>query len=216
MSLPGRRQRSIPFARFALEARDRDAPRRVADESAPRKDQRQIVGATARKPHPGFQELRKLRPALELIAIEGASHGGALGAMRRPEFICRRARITLCESVHHLAVKEERQRRRSSAERAVQWGDLRDLAAVDATVTPPVTRGPPGARPYCTSCDSGDMSTRPPSRLRRFGEPRRSKHDDGTLAKAGGMAEWSMAVVLKTTEPGRVPGVRIPLPPPNL
>src|SRR5262245_55522978 len=28
------------------------------------------------------------------------------------------------------------------------------------------------------------------------------------------MAEWSMAVVLKTTEPGRVPGVRIPLSPP--
>src|SRR4029079_13509375 len=32
-------------------------------------------------------------------------------------------------------------------------------------------------------------------------------------SKAGGMAEWSMAVVLKTTVPGRVPGVRIPLPP---
>ena len=29
------------------------------------------------------------------------------------------------------------------------------------------------------------------------------------------MAEWSMAVVLKTTVPGRVPGVRIPLPPPD-
>ena len=29
------------------------------------------------------------------------------------------------------------------------------------------------------------------------------------------MAEWSMAVVLKTTEPETVPGVRIPLPPPN-
>ncbi len=29
------------------------------------------------------------------------------------------------------------------------------------------------------------------------------------------MAEWSMAVVLKTTEPGRVPGVRIPLSPPT-
>jgi hypothetical protein len=28
------------------------------------------------------------------------------------------------------------------------------------------------------------------------------------------MAEWSMAVVLKTTEPETVPGVRIPLPPP--
>jgi hypothetical protein len=33
--------------------------------------------------------------------------------------------------------------------------------------------------------------------------------------RRGGMAEWSMAVVLKTTEPGRVPGVRIPLPPPT-
>ncbi len=32
----------------------------------------------------------------------------------------------------------------------------------------------------------------------------------------GGMAEWSMAVVLKTTVPGRVPGVRIPLPPPSI
>src|SRR5262245_28780795 len=29
------------------------------------------------------------------------------------------------------------------------------------------------------------------------------------------MAERSMAVVLKTTVPGRVPGVRIPLPPPD-
>src|SRR5262249_7667175 len=32
--------------------------------------------------------------------------------------------------------------------------------------------------------------------------------------RRGGMAERSMAVVLKTTVPGRVPGVRIPLPPP--
>jgi hypothetical protein len=31
----------------------------------------------------------------------------------------------------------------------------------------------------------------------------------------GGMAEWSMAVVLKTTVRATVPGVRIPLPPPN-
>src|SRR5205809_2634529 len=30
------------------------------------------------------------------------------------------------------------------------------------------------------------------------------------------MAEWSMAVVLKTTAPARVPGVRIPLPPPSI
>jgi hypothetical protein len=33
--------------------------------------------------------------------------------------------------------------------------------------------------------------------------------------RRGGMAEWSMAVVLKTTEPETVPGVRIPLPPPS-
>ena len=32
--------------------------------------------------------------------------------------------------------------------------------------------------------------------------------------RRGEMAEWSMAVVLKTTEPERVPGVRIPLSPP--
>src|SRR5438876_11381364 len=32
---------------------------------------------------------------------------------------------------------------------------------------------------------------------------------------SGEMAEWSMAVVLKTTEPVRVPGVRIPLSPPQ-
>jgi hypothetical protein len=30
----------------------------------------------------------------------------------------------------------------------------------------------------------------------------------------GGMAEWFKAAVLKTVELGRVPGVRIPLPPP--
>ena len=36
-----------------------------------------------------------------------------------------------------------------------------------------------------------------------------------TLAPTGEMAEWSMAVVLKTTEPERVPGVRIPLSPPT-
>src|SRR5205823_9172126 len=45
------------------------------------------------------------------------------------------------------------------------------------------------------------------------GLPRRSKLSDVRL-RSGGMAEWSMAVVLKTTEPETVPGVRIPLPPP--
>ena len=33
--------------------------------------------------------------------------------------------------------------------------------------------------------------------------------------KFGGMAEWFKAAVLKTVEPVRVPGVRIPLPPPE-
>ena len=44
------------------------------------------------------------------------------------------------------------------------------------------------------------------------------EHFDASFSKesCGGMAEWSMAVVLKTTAPGTVPGVRIPLPPPDL
>ena len=33
--------------------------------------------------------------------------------------------------------------------------------------------------------------------------------------RLGGMAEWTMAVVLKTTVAAMSPGVRIPLPPPN-
>ena len=36
-----------------------------------------------------------------------------------------------------------------------------------------------------------------------------------SILKRGEMAEWSMAVVLKTTEPETVPGVRIPLSPPT-
>ena len=41
-------------------------------------------------------------------------------------------------------------------------------------------------------------------------------HRVGLSSKSRGeMAEWSMAVVLKTTEPGTVPGVRIPLSPPT-
>ena len=36
-----------------------------------------------------------------------------------------------------------------------------------------------------------------------------------TQIYVGGMAEWSMAVVLKTTVRETVPGVRIPLPPPT-
>jgi hypothetical protein len=33
--------------------------------------------------------------------------------------------------------------------------------------------------------------------------------------KPGGMAEWTMATVLKTVVAARSPGVRIPLPPPK-
>ena len=32
----------------------------------------------------------------------------------------------------------------------------------------------------------------------------------------GGLAEWSIAAVLKTVVPARAPGVRIPHPPPNI
>lgn len=34
-----------------------------------------------------FKELKRLRPALTLVVIDGATHGGDRGAMRRPEFI---------------------------------------------------------------------------------------------------------------------------------
>lgn len=34
-----------------------------------------------------FQELKKLRPDLKLVVVDGASHGGERGAMRRPEFL---------------------------------------------------------------------------------------------------------------------------------
>jgi pimeloyl-ACP methyl ester carboxylesterase len=34
-----------------------------------------------------FRELKQLRPALTLVVIDGATHGGERGAMRRPEFI---------------------------------------------------------------------------------------------------------------------------------
>jgi pimeloyl-ACP methyl ester carboxylesterase len=34
-----------------------------------------------------FQELKKLRPDVQLVVIDGATHGGERGAMRRPEFI---------------------------------------------------------------------------------------------------------------------------------
>ena len=34
-----------------------------------------------------FQELKKLRPDVKLVVIDGATHGGERGAMRRPEFI---------------------------------------------------------------------------------------------------------------------------------
>jgi pimeloyl-ACP methyl ester carboxylesterase len=34
-----------------------------------------------------FKELQALRPAMKLVVIDGASHGGAMGAMARPEFV---------------------------------------------------------------------------------------------------------------------------------
>jgi pimeloyl-ACP methyl ester carboxylesterase len=34
-----------------------------------------------------FQELKKLRPDVQLVVIDGATHGGGRGAMRRPEFL---------------------------------------------------------------------------------------------------------------------------------
>ena len=34
-----------------------------------------------------FQDLRKLRPDMKLVVIEGATHGGPRGAMARPEFV---------------------------------------------------------------------------------------------------------------------------------
>jgi pimeloyl-ACP methyl ester carboxylesterase len=34
-----------------------------------------------------FQDLKALRPALKLVVVDGASHGGPEGAMRRPEFV---------------------------------------------------------------------------------------------------------------------------------
>lgn len=34
-----------------------------------------------------FQQMKKLRPDMRLVIVEGASHGGANGAMRRPEFV---------------------------------------------------------------------------------------------------------------------------------
>jgi pimeloyl-ACP methyl ester carboxylesterase len=42
-----------------------------------------VVGS--RDPYlPGFQELQKLRPAMKLVVIEGATHGSA---QRTPEFL---------------------------------------------------------------------------------------------------------------------------------
>src|SRR4051812_20443139 len=69
---------------------------------------------------------------------------------------------------------------------------------------------PPSAISASTQRDSPTDQSR--SRIRATPEQAQCC----TLAKAGGMAEWSMAVVLKTTEPETVPGVRIPLPPPDI
>ena len=55
-----------------------------------------------------------------------------------------------------------------------------------------------------------------PEALRPFMGGREVIEPSEIIEQTGGMAERSMAVVLKTTEPETVPGVRIPLPPPNV
>jgi len=35
----------------------------------------------------GLREMRRIRPSMELVVIEGATHDGARGAMQRPEFL---------------------------------------------------------------------------------------------------------------------------------
>jgi pimeloyl-ACP methyl ester carboxylesterase len=34
-----------------------------------------------------FRELQKLRPTLNVVVVDGATHGGERSAMRRPEFL---------------------------------------------------------------------------------------------------------------------------------
>lgn len=45
-----------------------------------------LVGSADRNLE-GLQELKKLRPALKLVVIEGATHSGPRGAISRPEFV---------------------------------------------------------------------------------------------------------------------------------
>jgi pimeloyl-ACP methyl ester carboxylesterase len=45
-----------------------------------------IVGS-ADPLHASLQELKKLRPALKLVVVEGATHSGERGIIRRPEFV---------------------------------------------------------------------------------------------------------------------------------
>ncbi len=35
----------------------------------------------------GFEDMQAVRPAMRLVVIEGASHGGPAGPMTRPEFL---------------------------------------------------------------------------------------------------------------------------------
>jgi pimeloyl-ACP methyl ester carboxylesterase len=77
------------FDRRALAARMRSAKDRVitaAEVSSVRVPTLAIAGSL--DPNlAGLRELVKLRPAVKLVVIEGATHGGSTGAMSRPEFV---------------------------------------------------------------------------------------------------------------------------------
>ena len=63
--------------------------------------------------------------------------------------------------------------------------------------------------PRCRPRRRATLAGRNWSRLAKAANRRNRRN-----SRRGEMAEWSMAVVLKTTEPETVPGVRIPLSPP--
>ena len=46
-----------------------------------------IVGSLDREYLPDFMELKRLRPDLTLVIVDGATHGGERAAGRRPEFV---------------------------------------------------------------------------------------------------------------------------------
>ncbi len=61
----------------------------------------------------------------------------------------------------------------------------------------------------------GKVSSHLNSTIRRYNSQLTFGYSSAKImaATVGGMAEWSIAVVLKTIEAARSPGVRIPLPP---